>query len=65
MPTITAIRDKIRDSRDAHAAKAALERDLATYTSQEDLNDLHAILARYSDRETAGVRRILASQRSI
>jgi len=61
----TTVRTQIRDSRDAHAAKAALERDLATYTSQADLNDLHAILTRYSDRETADIRRILASQRSV
>ncbi len=60
----TTVRTQIRDSRDAHAAKAALERDLASYTSQADLNDLHAILTRYSDRETADIRRILASQRS-
>ena len=60
----TTVRTQFRDSRDAHAAKAALERDLATYTSEADLNDLHAILARYSDRETADIRRILASQRS-
>ncbi len=60
----TTVRTQIRDSRDAHAAKAALERDLASYTSQADLNDLYAILTRYSDRETADIRRILASQRS-
>jgi len=61
----TTVRTQIRDSRDAHAAKAALERDLASYTSQADLNDLHAILTRYSDQETADIRRILASQRSV
>jgi len=61
----TTVRTQIRDSRDAHAAKAALERDLASYTSQADLNDLYAILTRYSDRETADIRRILASQRSV
>jgi len=61
----TTVRTQIRDSRDAHAAKAALERDLASYTSQADLNDLHAILTRYSDRETADIRRILASHRSV
>jgi hypothetical protein len=60
----TTVRTHLRDSRDAHAARAALERDLASYTSQADLNDLHAILARYSDRETADIRRVLASQRS-
>jgi hypothetical protein len=63
MPTITAIRSRIRESRDAHAAQAALERELASYNSPSDLDDLDAILDRYSDRETAQIRRILAAQR--
>jgi hypothetical protein len=58
------IRDQIRDSRDEHAARATLERELASYNSQADLNDLHAILDRYSDQETAQIRGILAAQRS-
>ena len=62
MPTITAIRSRIRESRDAHAARSALERELASYNSPSDLDDLHAILDRYSTQETAQIRRILASQ---
>ena len=64
MPTITAIRDRIRNSRHAHAERTALERELASYSSQSDLDDLHAILDRYSDRDTAQIRRILAAQQS-
>ena len=64
MPTITAIRSRIRQSRDARAARATLERELASYNSPSDLEDLHAILDRYSDRETAQIRRILAAQRT-
>ncbi len=60
----TTVRTQLRDSRDAHAARAALERELASYNSPADLNDLHAILDRHSDRETAEIRRILASQHS-
>ena len=60
----TTVRTQLRDSRDAHAAQAALERELASYNTPEDLKDLYAILDRYSDSETAGIRRILASQRS-
>ena len=37
-------------------------RELATYHSQADLDDLHAILDRYSDTETRDIRRILAAQ---
>ena len=60
----TAIRTQLRDSRDAHAARASLERELAGYNSPSDLDDLYAILDRYSDQETKQIRRILAYQRS-
>jgi len=62
MPTITAIRSRIRESRDARTARTALERELASYNSPSDLDDLHATLDRYSARETAQIRRILAAQ---
>ncbi len=60
----TTVRSQIRDSREAHAAHAALERELASYNSPSDLDDLHAILDRYSDQETLEIRRILAHQQS-
>jgi hypothetical protein len=60
---LTAIRGQLRDSRDARSARKALKRDLESYTSDADLNDLHAILDRYSDQETAEIRRLLASRR--
>ena len=52
------------DRRAARAARDSLERDLASYTSPGDLNDLDAILDRYSDEETADIRRILAARRA-
>ena len=63
----TSVRTRLRESHDARAARAAraaLERELASYNHQSDLDDLHAILDRYSDHETAQIRRILAAQRS-
>ena len=60
----TTVRTQVRESRDAHAARASLARELASYTSPSDLDDLHAILDRYSDQETREIRRILAAQRS-
>jgi hypothetical protein len=60
----TTVRSQIRDSRETHAARVALERELASYSSPSDLDDLHAILDRYSDQETAEIRRILAYQQS-
>ncbi len=60
----TTVRTQLRDSRDAHTARAALQRELANYNSPADLDDLHAILDRHSDQDTADIRRILAAQRS-
>ncbi len=59
----TTVRTQLRDTRDAHAARATLERELSYYNTPADLNDLHAILDRYDDAEVAGIRRILANQR--
>lgn len=60
---LMAIRDDIRGTRDARVARKSLANDLATYRSPSDLNDLDAILDRYSDEETADIRRILATRR--
>jgi hypothetical protein len=60
----TTVRTQLRDSRDAHAARTALQRELASYNSPSDLDDLHAILDRYSDQDTRDIRRILAAQSS-
>jgi hypothetical protein len=35
---------------------------MSSYNSPSDLDDLHAILDRYNDRETVQIRRILATQ---
>jgi hypothetical protein len=63
-PRLTAVRDELRDARAARAARKSLERDLASYRSESDLNDLGAILDRHSEEETADIRRILAGRRS-
>ena len=52
------------DRRAARGARNSLERDLASYTSPGDLNDLDAILDRCSDQETADIRRIIAARRA-
>jgi hypothetical protein len=61
---LTAIRERLRAAQAAHAARRSLERELASYTSPRDLNDLDAILDRHSDEETADIRRILAGRRA-
>jgi hypothetical protein len=53
-------REAVRASRAEHKA---LKRDLASFNSPRDLNDLEAILARYSDQETADIRRLIAGRR--
>jgi hypothetical protein len=60
--TWTAMRDRVRGVRLSHMARKSLERDLAAYTSENDLNDIEAILDRYSDAETVEIRRILAGR---
>lgn len=62
-PTWTTIRDQLRDLSEARAARKSLERELAAYTSENDLNDFEATLDRYSDADTAAIRRILAARR--
>jgi hypothetical protein len=71
MPSITrtvsprwaTIRGEVRHARAVRAERKSLERDLASYTSEADLNDLDAILDRHSDEETRDIRRILAGRR--
>ncbi len=58
----TGVRTQLRENRKERAERAQLERELASYNSPSDLDDLHAILDRYSDQETADIRRILAAQ---
>ncbi len=62
-PLWTAIKDGHQRVRAARAARKSLERDLANYTSPGDLNDLEAILSRYSEDETADIRSVLAGRR--
>jgi hypothetical protein len=61
-PLLTTIRARTHAARGARATRKTLERELASYTSEQDLNDLHAILDGYSDQETADIRRILAAR---
>lgn len=53
----------IRNMIAARTAQKELERELSSYSSQTDLNDLDAILDRHSDEQAASIRRIVAAQR--
>jgi hypothetical protein len=63
-PGWTTIRAQLRDLSAARAANKSLERELAAYTTETDLNDFGAILDRYSEAETGDIRRILAGRRN-
>ena len=60
----TAILNRLRDIREARAYHKTLERELAAYTTADDLNDLEAILDRHSDDDTHHIRRVLAARRA-
>jgi hypothetical protein len=64
--TVTAaLMDRIREGREARMRRRVLCRELAQYTTADDLNDLEAAVARYDDEQTSDIRRILATQRSL
>jgi predicted secreted Zn-dependent protease len=63
-PLVAAVRDELREARAARTTRRSLERELESYRSAADLNDLEAILDRHSEEETADIRRILAGRRS-
>jgi hypothetical protein len=60
---LTAIRHDVRGDRQARAARRSLQHELSSYTTASELNDLEAILDRYSDEDTADIRRFLAARR--
>ncbi|MGH3151793.1 MAG: hypothetical protein ACRDOB_13860 [Streptosporangiaceae bacterium] len=65
MTTWTAIRGQLHHARAAHATRRQLERELFCYNNPSDLNDLHAIVDRYPNHDTVGMRRILARRHTL
>jgi hypothetical protein len=63
-PAWLAIRAQLRGVLDARAEYRSLERQLAVYTSESDLNEMSAILDRHDDAQTRDIRAILGAQRS-
>ena len=54
----------LEQARTRRAERRRLERELATYTTAAELDDLAAILDRHPDAEAAPVREILARHRA-
>lgn len=58
---------RLHEIRESHARRRALWRELSAYTTNEELNDIEAAIARSgaeADPQTREVRRILAAQRA-
>ena len=66
---MTSLLSRLREMRAARARRRALWRELSTYTTADDLNDIEAAIARCddpdADAETRVVRAFLASRRSL
>jgi hypothetical protein len=58
---LTGVRDELRDRRQARAAYRALERDLASYSSPAEVDDLLAAVSGQDDEEAQAIRDILMS----
>ncbi len=56
----TAFRGQLQHARAARAARKSLQREIAGFTSESDLAELHAMLDRHPDEQTAQIRHILA-----
>jgi hypothetical protein len=54
------LRAGLRSYAGARASRRTLARELASYSSAAERAELQAILARYSEDDTAEIRRILA-----
>jgi len=58
---LASARADLRTRRAQREARRQLVRELSTYTSAADRDDLNAILARYDDADVREIREILAS----
>jgi hypothetical protein len=58
------VRAELRARQSARADRKALERDLATYRSPAELDELHAILDRYDEDQVADIRSIITRRRA-
>lgn len=56
------LRESLAARRDRRAARLRLERDLATYSTPAERQEIAAIVARYDGAETSEVESILARQ---
>ncbi len=63
----TSLLTRMHEIRESRTRRRALWRELSAYTTDDDLNDIEAAIARSgaeADPQTREVRRILAAQRA-
>jgi hypothetical protein len=53
------VRDDLRDRRQARANRRSLERELASYSSRSDMDDLLAMISDQTDPDAELIREIL------
>ncbi len=56
-----AVRDDLRERREARSARQVLRRQLASYSSPHEIDDLMASVRRRDDAGAEEIRRVLAS----
>lgn len=65
----TAVLTRLHEMREQYARRRALRRELSTYTTVDDLNDIEAAIDRCdeaaTDPETLEIRRFIAAQRNM
>lgn len=59
---VTTVRDELRDRRQARAARRTLERELASYTTAAEINDLLGLLSRQDNADADELREVLLRQ---
>jgi hypothetical protein len=60
--SVKSLRSSLASRRAARTERRTLERQLASYTSESDRNELDAILSRHSAEETGELRSIINRQ---
>ena len=59
---VATVRDELRERRQERAARRTLERELATYTSPSEVNDLLALMSDVDNPEADAMRDVLLRQ---
>lgn len=59
---VATVRDELRERRQERAARRSLERELASYTSPSEVNDLLTLMSDVDSTEADAMREVLLRQ---